>query len=200
LQAQLQEALLRLPLDPNHSESNRDLLLPGIARQLALMVGNDQPPLSTRAAASNTTKRELKDVQKHANALLKTLEGLHEPAITALSDIGPLWPQGKLTLLLRVLIAAVDSAEIAETAPTAGRGRLPNLQATRIAEYLKQYFPLLTGKPATVSTRSEDGKAYGPFLDAVTEIFRILRIDASPETYARQVPNRRKKIAPRSVN
>ncbi|QFT60468.1 hypothetical protein FIU94_16685 [Sulfitobacter sp. THAF37] len=46
-------------------------------------------------------------------------------------------------------------------------------------------FRILAGKTPSVATT--DGKAYGPFLDFLKDIFDCLSIDASPETWAREV-------------
>jgi hypothetical protein len=62
--------------------------------------------------------------------------------------------------------------------------------ARYVANLLAQDFKDLTGKDPTLSTRrlrgSDKYEKYGPFLDLVTEIFAILHIDASPETFARK--------------
>lgn len=63
-------------------------------------------------------------------------------------------------------------------------------EAQMIARRCARLFHALTGKPATIVTK--DGVARGPFLAFVRDVFRILEIDASPETWAkRAVKDRR---------
>lgn len=83
--------------------------------------------------------------------------------------------------LAKIALAAVE--ELKGTDIT--RSSKPSKTAAwEVAKQAKYTYQTLTGKRATVATK--DGKAYGPFLDFVANIFRATGIKASPETWARE--------------
>lgn len=61
-------------------------------------------------------------------------------------------------------------------------------RATRVAVECAKVFHALGGQKPSVNTRAgvrDEGTAYGPFLDFVTDVFETLGISASPEARAR---------------
>ena len=68
-------------------------------------------------------------------------------------------------------------------------GRPTKIIAGFTARECALVFGEVSGKRPTVSTdpNSYGNQAYGPFLDFVTKVFSELKIDASPETWARDV-------------
>jgi hypothetical protein len=59
------------------------------------------------------------------------------------------------------------------------------LFARYVAIDCAKLFQELTTMPPKVRTESSSGKAYGPFLDFVSDVFEALEISASPEVWAR---------------
>jgi len=69
---------------------------------------------------------------------------------------------------------------------TPGRGGKRVKSASRaIGRYCYRLFDEFTGRPPTIHTR--DGKASGPFLDFITDVFLVMGVDASPEAVGRKV-------------
>ena len=56
-----------------------------------------------------------------------------------------------------------------------------------VCKLCSKCFETLSGMKATVRTRFDDNSAYGPFLDFVSDIFDVLLIKASAETFSRMV-------------
>jgi hypothetical protein len=66
-------------------------------------------------------------------------------------------------------------------------GQPQKLAARYSAEVAGEVFAELSGHAPTVSTNSADNKAYGPFLDFVSDVFKAADIEASAEVWARYV-------------
>jgi hypothetical protein len=208
-EAAIEAAFRRLPIwRPGNPEVlSYESLIPGIGRQLLLMKGNEPPPnlktvdkttaamwkgvaalrRHTETASTSATRRELANLEKRAAALLNAIDALHKPAIDALNYrkealIGP----AGLTTKLRVLSAAASHATIPELPATVGRGRKTKDQPHRIALAAAQHFYGLTGKIPTVIVPSAGGKARGPFVKLLTEIFAAVGVAASAEYHARE--------------
>lgn len=64
----------------------------------------------------------------------------------------------------------------------------PKRFASRVvAREALRSFEEFSGQRATINTNPKDSKAYGPYLDYLTDLFEILRITASPEAAGRDV-------------
>ncbi len=61
-----------------------------------------------------------------------------------------------------------------------------------------EIFRELTGRTPTIITPPSGGKAYGPFLELLADVFYILEINASPESQARDVLRLMEKSEPRT--
>jgi len=73
------------------------------------------------------------------------------------------------------------------------RTKQSKLTARNVALMCLEAFEELSGSKAT--RRSKDGKAYGPFLEFVSDAFEALEINASPENSVKEaLLLRRKKI------
>jgi hypothetical protein len=144
-----------------------------------------------------TTKKELKDLAKKAQELAKCLASLHKPAIVALANVPkPLLYRRELKELATHISEAASEAASGLASDTAshddsskmskkkGRGRTPNRLAIGIARILAFDYEELTGKPPTI--RTLNGKAYGPFLNLVTDVFNALGLEARPEAMAKK--------------
>ena len=66
-------------------------------------------------------------------------------------------------------------------------GQPQKLAARYSAEVAGVVFAELSGHAPTVATNSADNKAYGPFLDFVSDVFKAAGIEASAEVWARKV-------------
>ncbi len=179
-----------------------EFLIPGIAWQLILMVPN--PGIRRRQPVSaEKATRERHDLAGKIDKCLNSLDGLSPTAIGALNYRREALRD--VQLKLRILKACAETSEpasaepasaepaSAEPASAAKGGRPRKVSAKNIAEVVGQHFRGLTGKRPTVSVyppvgvKEKDGKAYGPFLDLMTDVFTALEIKASPEVWARHV-------------
>jgi hypothetical protein len=161
--ARLKAAFRKLPITAAYPDKiPYESVLPGICRELVRLSAT--PPRGKPA-------KELAELKKHAEKLLNAIVELHKPALDA-----AVVPDG-LTMRLGVLIAQIDEAKLG--------GRPRKDQAWEITKMTAETFYRLTGGAAHPNTK--DGKAYGPFLDLLTEVFNILGVDASPESQARRL-------------
>jgi hypothetical protein len=163
-------------------------LIPSIPRSLVVeYYGNDLVIPSDELVSQSVTENELATTKRHAAALLKTLNGLHMPAIDAFSPTGysPFEVSQGLPLYthLVILLAAIECTEIPVLPPAAGKGRKPKRRAARLMMGIAFFYTLLTGRRPTISTT--DGIASGPFLELTRDVFGIFGVDASAEAQAR---------------
>lgn len=202
IEAAFRKLPIARPTDPE--KLSYESLIPSIPRQLLVERGNvrlrdmgdvavaemwryiDAHKRHEELASSSTTKREIASLARHARALFGAIDSLHKPAIDALNYrkealTGPLGIRTKL----KVLIAAADSATVPELPANAGRGRRPHVQARKIAFEVAKHFYALTDKLPTV--RTLEGKAYGPFIDLLGDVFAALEIRDAVENHAREV-------------
>jgi hypothetical protein len=187
-EAAIDAAFRKLPIKPPDKLSS-EMLIPGIARELALMRGAERPTEAgvaalkrhAEAASSAATKKEIAALKKHAEGLIEAIDALHKPAIDALAYrlTGP----AGLTTRLRILIAQASCAEVPDDL-RAKKGAGVKVQARRIANTTAEHYYRLTGNNPTVIVNPDTNKAYGPFLDLLKEIFDVLGITASAESQA----------------
>jgi hypothetical protein len=150
-----------------------EYLIPGIARELMLMIPYQRPKTLPPILPP---KEALRKLAQSAGRTIKVLDGLPEDALAALN-----YRPGALRTLhiqLRILHAAAKEAKV-ETR----RSPPTKPQARKIARVVAQHYSRLTGKEPTVPAK--DGKAYGPLLKLLQAVYRILDIKASAESQAR---------------
>jgi hypothetical protein len=164
LQLALEAALRRLPVAaPVGPGIPYETLIPGIARQLSLMQPNDH-----KLASPATTRRKLIALKKRAEALSKDMSAaVHLP------------------LQQRLAIIAIAYAETCKLPRPARTGAPQKQLALRVACTVAEHYYALTGKKPTRITPCEGGKACGPFVAFLTEIFKLLGIKASAENQAK---------------
>ena len=183
--ARLQAAFERLEIAPTAEDRLPYIsLMPEILRGLLLMGGMraGRSP-HHEGAPPNTIRRELAALAKRAEALRAVIRRLHKPAIDAVA-LRPKWPASWDTQL-SILMTVVAHAEVPDLPANAGLGAPTKTMARQIAQAVADHYRGLTDKKPTISTK--DGKATGPFLDLLAEVFDTLDISARPESQARAV-------------
>lgn len=160
--------------------------IPGLARELVVH-GVLAKTLNRQSTASaEKTREELATVAKQAKALFKTLRHLHRPALEALNYRSP-WPAGPngLETHLAILIAAAGGDVELAFYVDEGRSGKSISSAKHVTALLAQYYETLTGVEPTLHTSTLDHTPGGPFYELVSDVFRILKIRASPESQIR---------------
>lgn len=142
--------------------------------------------------------------------LAKRLEEMHATTINALAtspgvlDIGRV--RRELPRLLRDesadrgqlanVLDRLGQVAVKATAPdTTDEGRWPDRRAQEVANFLAHFYQDVTGRPPTIRTHIDEmhhGEPYGPFLDLVTEIFRVMGLGADACSYARRAAGLRR--------
>ncbi|MEA2934530.1 MAG: hypothetical protein QOD74_1176 [Variibacter sp.] len=117
-------------------------------------------------ASWGATEKNLRALKKYANALFE------DPAAMAY-----------LPIRLRELIADIAFAEIPAPPPTKTGAPKKDL-ARKVARFTAEHFFGLTGNRPTRVVK--DGKPYGPFIDFLGKVYKILNIKASAESQAKE--------------
>lgn len=165
-----------------------ELRLGSVIRTLASLAGKDHLRRAPGFLAISRVRAqgELSALMRQSVALADYLDSLHEPVILGLANAGVLvreWARE-----LRAKAAKAEKADLNGAPDKTPRGRPPKRVAEVVTEYLAENYRVLTGDEPTISTKTDWGsKAYGPFLDFVTEVFKILQVRASPEAMVRAV-------------
>jgi hypothetical protein len=148
-----------------------DVLIPGIGRQLMHMA--PVPPPKIRAPKSG-----LKALEKATSSTIKGLLDLHPTAC----DVLELKPEAlrQITSQLRILHVAIKKAVVPRI-----KGAPVKVHPAKIARVVADHYCGITGENPTVPKK--DGKAYGPFLALMTDVFRILGVRASPLSQAEKI-------------
>jgi hypothetical protein len=202
LEAGLRKLPLKSPRKPNAIPYSTTI--PSIARELALLGGPEARSARNTMSGAATTRRELAAVQKAADSLLAVLDELHQPARTALDEMGPPDWIRWLTVRLTGLTAAAEHAKVPELRPTAGRGRPPKPRAHAIAVLTATHYARLTGEAPTARTPpANQANSYTPFMDLLATVFDALGVGvgnkisekARVEGQARQAIRAWKKVA-----
>lgn len=93
---------------------------------------------------------------------------------------------------LLVFAEAIETAiKVLERDPNPAARRPKESTAASVASYAAFIYREVTGTEATVPIR--DGRAYGPFLSFLTDLFEVMEIDASPESQAKAARRKRLK-------
>jgi hypothetical protein len=141
--------------------------------------------------------------------LARLIGGLHEPTITALSESGSISIDGRQVgidwhyfteILPRDLLdiselrdeylqAIINITEDAERKPLGGQrvGRPPDNLARVVSVLLARMYKDLTGLEQTITIAVgsvDEGKAKGPYLKLVVDIFLLLNIDRAALSFA----------------
>jgi hypothetical protein len=121
---------------------------------------------------------------EHVRAdLLARVGALRQPAVKAMANAGFLrhavFDQAPEKIAARAG-AALASIEDDDRPPHRGRAQQAR-QADAIVATLGFWFRQWTGKNVASLTHRDGGRPSGVFFDLVSDVFRILRIDASPE-------------------
>ena len=140
-------------------------VIPSIARELILM----QPVQNPTHA---TAKTGLKKVAAHADRTVKALDRLPEDALKAL-NIRPDRIRKSRIMLVALSLAAKRPGRNSSTSGYGGFSREKSRGECRGA-LLRSH-----GQTEADSARQERGPVNGPFLELLTEVFRILEVKAS---------------------
>jgi hypothetical protein len=113
---------------------------------------------------------------------LEALDNLSDPALEALKDTAPdpflYW----LKLNLGILHTSAKELKVNIKVKMGAPKEAHKLE---IARFVGMYYHSRTGKKPTVRTR--DGKAYGPFLETLACVYKIIGVQGGGETQARAV-------------
>jgi hypothetical protein len=172
--AALEDAFRRQAIQPASKMAGipYEFFIPDMGQQLLLMTPIQHPKCAP-------DKKGLLDLAQSTGRTIKVLERLSENALTALNYRRP--ALASLKTNLRILHVAAKTAEV-----KARRGAPKKIQPRKITEVVAQHYYGLTGKKPTVP--SKDGKAYGPFLELLGDIFKILGVKGvSAESQAREL-------------
>jgi hypothetical protein len=147
----------------------------GIGRQLWLMASRQSRDDDGRTRWP-VSQAGLKKARAHILKAAKAIKGVTPEAAF---QMGLSWGA-----LAAIQVGLEEAAKRAK--PALGTPRKD--QARRIAEVAAGHYWALTGKKPTVPKR--EGEAYGPFLDLVTAVFKILEVKASPLSAAESASRR----------
>lgn len=188
LREQLEIALRRLPIGPEAKAQ-----LPEMVTILASFKGklNIRTPPHFLKIGKTRAKKELHKVSTLATSFADYVTTLHEPTVVALANQGLLTHQLERSLR-SVAAAAAKASPGSMVSEKPVKGRPEKLGARAIAGVVAANYKALTGKKPTVSTDWRTGKMRGPFYELMSEIFRLLEVDASPEASIRNILKTRK--------
>jgi hypothetical protein len=162
-----------------------------IALSALLAEINDQP--MAHAAGTKKALKELYQAGKAGFILARTLNGMHNEAHIAISSA--LGDEKRFIdfqyELFRVTKAVYTAhRELTQRSIELGTTGAPQkASAKKVTEDAAEIYEFLTGKEPT--RRGKDGKAYGPFHDFLKDIFSALDIDASAESQAKLLMEKR---------
>jgi hypothetical protein len=130
-----------------------------------------------------TQQNKIGEIIRHSKQLMKLLQDSDLP--NSMICDNQFWQREVFLPQLAVLISSVQSLDRRHVRSAARTGRPKKQAAKAIAANAAANFELLTGRRATLSTPTAGGKASGAFLDFLSEVFKILGVDASPESQAK---------------
>ncbi|WP_149778630.1 hypothetical protein [Roseovarius litoreus] len=148
---------------------------------VASELGRSDEQLGNLPASASVSEKELLEFQKLTGKLADLIDGMHNPALSALSGAG---------LIARDLLAPMQRAhELAGQARSRleglpeknpGSKRMP--EAPEVTTITAAFFEEITGKaPGRIVHREGE---YGEWLDTLREVFEALGIKASAEKQA----------------
>lgn len=147
-------------------------------------------PRKFRAIGKKAARKELDDVAKTASKLKGLLDDLSQTSILALADAGLLQVVHHIDISNRLgsLEVFAKKADVSGVPEKQGKGQPQNNLVSGVANMIAHNYFTLTGRKPTVSTKNNGVQdiAYGPFFVLVGDIFRAMKIDASPEAAARE--------------
>lgn len=134
------------------------------------------------------TEKELTKIVKHAAALAKCFESLHQPAILLLADMGLCNMRNELPKILHDMESKIRNVELSVLREPPKGGRPDDKLAQAVANIVACYYHKITGKDPgrIVDARVGDSTSYGPFMHLLSEVFSILNIKASSDHYAKE--------------
>lgn len=148
----------------------------------------------SRSKGKAATLVEIETMQKRAILLIESLDGdkigteAHQMIHKHLqwqADIDGILPIMKtIAALINASTAAHDTiSQWPENSALKSKSKPKKFASRGVAVSLARAYEKLSGTKATIPTN--DGRAYGPFLELLTEVFAITGIDASPEAAGR---------------
>jgi hypothetical protein len=176
--AALEVAFRRLPISRRETSAiPYEEVIPGIARQLMLMGGKPTP--QRKKVSIQKAKRELERLARLSGATAEALRELSQTAIDLLSLKPEFLSIREQASWLRLLSADAQSAA-SSCLPTEQRVRQKNPRPVEVARVVALHYFRLTGeKPRRRNTW--DGKAYGPFLELLNAVYKVLGVKASAD-------------------
>ena len=140
-------------------------------------------------ASSSKTENELREFEKLTAKLIDLIDGMHGPAITALSSEG-LIARDLLEPLRRAYEAAghAGSAVDFEELPQKNPGNKPMIEAASVTQMAASFYEQITGRQPARIVDSEG--EYGEWIDTLSAIFVALDIKASAKKQAQEYRTR----------
>jgi hypothetical protein len=136
-----------------------------------------------KVTGTATTKKQLDDLGKMAEALVLAIDGLSQTAVDALNFQEAALMQLKTGA--RILWASAMTSEVPELPDNTGKGAPSKEQERKIAWCVAWHYHFLTGSNPTVPDK--DGKPYGMFLELLQSIYSALDVKASAAAQGRSV-------------
>jgi len=176
-------ALRKLPMKPGTDPIKREQAIDSLASKLTGLRTRIRRASRTRRhvkASAATAKKELTAVSDAALKLSLALNALSRTASDALDKILPPEELHALEDALG-LIRGCDETDLSDATEHGARGRPKNWRANTVADRFVETYPLITGKPATVTKRpkAEGASIGGLAADVLAQIFKALCIEAS---------------------
>lgn len=165
------------------------VLIENAAAQIyaASELGRSDEQTANLLATEKTSKKELCAFHDLTGKLADLIDGMHNPAIAALSR------EGLIAFdLLEPLRRAHEVAGYAlgglQSLPQRNPGKKPMVEAPEVTAITAGFFKQITGKAPTRSVDSEG--EYGEWIDTLRAVFAALGINASAETQAKEFRTR----------
>jgi hypothetical protein len=180
---------------PDITEEHLRAWANGLNGVVVMATMNHCLPVSRKAGA-RTAKAELKKLAEHAEKIAATMNGLHFEATAAIrSALGEGRSWRRYIEVMNAVFAALHNANADAHLITGRAAKRSDKFVEEVTKAAASAFTGLTGRKAAALTRqvpNEGQKAskaedYGPFLDFLADLYRVLNIKASPAYQARKL-------------
>lgn len=148
-------------------------------------LGQSEEQTSNLLATKSKTEKELRAFHDLTGKLADLIDGMHRPALTALSREGlTIQPFDLLEPLRHAHEVAGHAFSILEGLPQRNPGVKPMVEAPEVTATTAAFYEEITGR-APGRIVDSDGE-YGEWLDILSAVFEALGIEASAKKQAQQ--------------
>jgi hypothetical protein len=209
LERQLRSALNMLPMRDGGKMSDYPALLDGNIHHLLVCRPRTFTPdileyqRRYEIASVAATKKEIAAFKEAAEGLIRAMRQLHAPAravlqldptpehLARLNRSGQIPPMD-LETRLKILIVHAEHCELPDLDANAGKGRKKVSDVANFALEAAKIYTFMTGRRPTLI--NDGGQTYGVFLDFLTKLFAIFKVNSSPLFHARAAIKAMKEI------